>query len=340
LLISKKGILLVNLGTPDSSSVKDVRRFLGEFLMDPLVVDLPFIVRWLLVNCIIVPFRGPKSAKEYQLLWTAEGSPLKVHSESLETKLREKLKGDYQVAMAMRYQNPDIASALQKLRNNNCEELLIFPLFPQYAEATNLSTFKKVDAEITKMGWSVKTEQITSFATDEHFIAALVGRAHGLYSGQVDHTVFSYHGLPERQLRKLNKSCFKENCCAELNNNNFNCYRAQCYATSRALAEKLQLSPEQYSVCFQSRQGNQPWIQPYVDDVIASLGNNGCRQLVVFSPAFVADCLETTIEIGHTYKNLFIESGGENLQLVPGLNDSDIWVNAVQQMILGKMQEQ
>ncbi len=332
----KKGILLVNLGTPDSSGVGDVRRFLREFLMDPLVVDMSLIARWLLVNCIIVPFRGPKSASEYQRLWTDKGSPLKVHSEALSTKMTERLRDKYSLTMAMRYQNPSIASGLQELRDSGCEELLIFPLFPQYAEATSLSVFNKVDEDLKNMGWSVKTKQINNFATDTGFIEALASQAKSVAIEQIDHTVFSYHGLPERQLEKMNSGCFKEGCCDDINTKNNDCYRAQCFATSRALAEKLQLSNEQYSVCFQSRQGNIPWIQPYVDNVITDLAKQGHRNIKVFSPAFVADCLETTIEIGHTYRNMFKKSGGEELYLVSGLNSSDTWCDALASIITNK----
>ena len=329
----KKGILLVNLGTPDSSSVRDVRRFLREFLMDPLVVDMPLIARWLLVNCIIVPFRGPKSAAEYQRLWTEKGSPLKVHSEELSTKMTERLRDKYSLALAMRYQSPTIVSGLQELRDSGCEELLICPLFPQYAEATSLSVFDKVDEDLKSMGWLVKTRKINNFATDTGFINALASQTKSIETEQIDHTVFSYHGLPERQLEKMNNGCLKEGCCDILNEKNHDCYRAQCFATSRALAEKMQLSKEQYSICFQSRQGNIPWIQPYVDDVIADLAKQGHRKIRVFSPAFVADCLETTIEIGHTYRDMFKELGGEELYLVPSLNSSDAWCDALESII-------
>ncbi|MCP3675508.1 MAG: ferrochelatase [Gammaproteobacteria bacterium] len=329
----KKGILLVNLGTPDSPSVRDVRQFLREFLMDPLVVDMPLIARWLLVNGIVVPFRGSKSAAEYQRLWTEKGSPLKVHSEALFTKMKERMGSKYSLAMAMRYQSPTIVSGLQELRDAGCEELLILPLFPQYAEATSLSVFNKVADDLKKIGWSVKTKKIYNFATDTGFINALASQANSIKTGEIDHTVFSYHGLPERQLEKMNSGCLKEGCCDDLNEQNNNCYRAQCYATSRALAEKNQFSKEQYSVCFQSRQGNIPWIQPYVDDVISDLAKQGHRKINVFSPAFVADCLETTIEIGHTYRNLFKELGGEELYLVPSLNSSDTWCDALESII-------
>lgn len=330
----KTGILLVNLGTPNSTSVKDVRLFLREFLMDPLVVDLPLLVRWVLVNLIIVPFRGPKSAIEYRKLWTEDGMPLKVHSEALTRKIKEKFQGEFEVELGMRYQNPDIRSALEKLREKGCEQLLLLPLFPQYAEATTLSVLNKIKEDLEKMNWQVKTKAIQTFATNEGFINALVDRANSINVDSIEHRVFSYHGLPERQLEKINSGCLKDNCCAEITELNNNCYRAQCFATSRVLAEKLQLTEQQYSVCFQSRLGKTPWIRPYVDDVISNLAKNGVQKIMVFSPAFVADCLETTIEIGHTYRDLFKSLGGEELYLVPGLNSSSIWVEALAKMII------
>ncbi len=331
-----KGILLVNLGTPDSSSVKDVRKFLREFLMDPLVVDLPFVLRWILVNLIIVPFRGPKSSKEYKMLWTKEGSPLKYHSEKLLKKLKEKLTNRYQIALAMRYQSPSIKSALLSLQHKNCDELLIIPLFPQYAQATSLSVINAVKLQLEQMSWVIKPKFLSTFATDEGFIDSIIHQADELKTVtdiQTDHTVFSYHGLPERQLIKVNADCLTDHCCSQLTTNNEHCYRAQCFATTRALAKKLKLSKEQYSVCFQSRQGRIPWTQPYIDEVIVELAKQGRRHVRVFSPAFVADCLETTIEIGQTYRQLFIQHGGEELTLVPSLNSSDEWVDALQAII-------
>jgi len=334
----KLGILLINLGTPDSYSVVDVRRFLREFLMDPLVINLPFLRRWMLVNGIIAPFRGPKAAKEYQRLWTPQGSPLKVHSEKLLNKLTKKFDEKHQLALAMRYQNPSVASALKLLREGGCGKLLVVPLFPQYAEATTLSTIKKVTDELVAMNWQVPCDHIDSFATDENFINGLVSRTQDVDILKVDYTVFSYHGLPEQQLKNVSDNCLTENCCSEITDENKNCYKAQCFATSRAIAEKLNLSDQQYRVCFQSRQGKMPWIRPYTDDVIKELAKKGYQNLRVFSPAFVADCLETTIEIGETYRDLFKEFGGNELHLVPGLNSSDVWVDALESIICNHME--
>lgn len=333
----KQGILLINLGTPDSSSAKDVRRFLREFLMDPLVVDLPYVARWLLVNCLIVPFRGPKSSREYQRLWTDKGSPLKVHTQDLTISLSKKFDSGFHITMAMRYQHPSIDNGLQELREAGCTQILIIPLFPQYAEATSLSVLNKVSTELARMKWQVPTKSIKSFATNVGYINSLTSNAKSTGPEEVDHTLMSFHGLPERQLKKLNADCFKAHCCDSLTDKNKNCYRAQCFATSRALAAQMHLSPDEFSVCFQSRQGRIPWTRPYIDDVITDLARGSYKNIRVFSPAFVADCLETIIEIGHTYKNLFKQLGGDELHLVPGLNHSQIWVDALEQMILKKL---
>ncbi|PCJ47994.1 MAG: ferrochelatase [Gammaproteobacteria bacterium] len=335
----KPGILLSNLGTPDSYSVADVRKFLREFLMDPLVIDLPFISRWLLVNLIIAPFRSPKSAAEYQLLWTEQGSPLKTHSLELLNKLTDKLGEQFHLALAMRYQTPSIRNALEELRQKGCEQLLIFPLFPQYAEATTQSVFNKVSDELRLMDWQVNYKKIDSFATDKKFIEAIVSQGEWLKDGSFDHTLFSYHGLPERQLKKKYSACLSKNCCDELTDNNQHCYKAQCEATSSALVEKLGLAEQDYTICFQSRQGKIPWIKPYIEDEITKLAKRGIKNIRVFSPAFVADCLETNIEIAHTYKNLFLSLGGESLTLVESLNSSEGWIEALDNMIVRAMRD-
>jgi len=326
-------VLLVNLGTPDSSSVKDVRRFLKEFLSDPLVVDVPLVVRWLLVNFIIVPFRGPKSAAEYKLLWTERGSPLKFHSVDLLHRLTEQFKGKYEIALAMRYQSPSIRAGLEDLRKRGCKQLLIFPLFPQYAGATTQSILDKVSEELQAMDWQVDTKSVNTFATDKNFIQAILSQSTLLGDESFEHTLFSYHGLPERQLKNKNADCLIGNCCDKLTKNNQDCYRAQCFATTRELVKELDLAEGDYTVCFQSRAGNIPWIQPYLDDEITRLAEQGIKNIRVFSPAFVADCLETTIEIGHTYKEMFKELGGDNLTLVESLNSSEPWIEALKVMV-------
>ena len=233
----------------------------------------------------------------------------------------------------MRYQSPSIREGLEELRKGGCEQILILPLFPQYAEATTQSIFDKVSEELTTMNWQVDTKSINSFATDSNFIQAILNQSKLLGEQSFEHTLFSYHGLPERQLKNKNSKCLIDNCCDKLTDNNQDCYRAQCYATTRALVKELNLEAADYTVCFQSRQGNIPWIKPYLEDEIEKLAEQGIKNIRVFSPAFVADCLETTIEIGHTYKKMFIELGGDNLTLVESLNSSDGWVKSLKSMI-------
>ena len=324
----KTGILIVNLGTPDSPETRDVRIFLREFLSDPLVVDLPDIPRWLLVNLIIAPFRAPKSSAEYKKLWTENGSPLKIHTETLLAQLDEHFEDDYEVEMAMRYRNPSIAKQLQGLRDKNIDKLVVVPLFPQYAEATNLSVIHEVKDQLANMNWRIDTSYVDSFPNQTDFIEAIIAAAE-LPETEFEHTLFSFHGLPERQLKKLYSTCITDNCCATWGEHNKDCYRAQCYATARAVADNMGLEESQYTVCFQSRQGNIPWIQPYTEDVIDDLNAKGIKSLCVFSPAFVADCLETDIEIGHEYKSQFIDGGGETFYVAPCVNSHPQWVSAL-----------
>lgn len=329
--MSKKGILLVNLGTPDDPSVKSVRRYLREFLMDKRVIDIPAISRWLLVNLIIAPFRGPKSAKEYQKLWEDRGSPLKFYSEDLRDAVQEKLGDEYVVALGMRYQNPSTPKALAYLKENNVESIKVIPLFPQYASATSGSVNDKVMEIVSQWQVIPKIEFVANFIEHPLFLETIIDRAKDkMDTMNYDHYLFSYHGLPERQIYKaeINK-CELGSCCNEYGASNKFCYRAQCFETTRLLADKLQLDPKNCSTTFQSRLGKDPWIQPYTENVLQDLAKNGIKKVLVFSPAFVADCLETTLEVGETYQEEFIEAGGEKWDLVESLNVHPKWVDCV-----------
>ncbi|AHM61813.1 ferrochelatase [Flammeovirgaceae bacterium 311] len=335
----KTGVLLVNLGTPDSTAVPDVRRYLREFLMDGRVIDVSYPQRFALVNGIIAPFRAPKSAHEYEKLWDQEkGSPLKYYGFQLRDLLQEALGQDFVVELAMRYQNPSIPEVLQKLQACSLKELIIIPLFPQYASATSGSVIDKV-MEIVR-GWQIipSIQYVGRFVEEELYLQALTARAKPyLEMENWDHYLFSYHGVPERQIYK--GSCgdyckIDSVCCATYTPQNQYCYRAQCYYNSRLLAERLGLKQDQYSTCFQSRLGKDPWIQPYADDVIPALAKSGKKKVLAFSPAFVADCLETTVEVGETFKDNFIEAGGERWELVESLNDHPLWVQCLQEIVL------
>lgn len=335
-MTKKKGVLLVNLGTPDSTKVSDVRKYLREFLMDKRVIDIPAFPRFLLVNGIIAPFRSPKSAAEYRKLWDERGSPLKYYTEDITELLSKKLSEDYSVKFAMRYQNPSLESVLKEFQKEEVATLHVIPLFPQYASATTGSVIDKV-MEITKNWQVIPDIKFTSqFLEEELFIETIVDQGKRLMDKEsYDHFVFSYHGLPERQIHKASYGdyCKLGSCCNTLNEHNRYCYRAQCFETTRLIANKLNINKENYTVCFQSRLGKDPWVKPYTEEVLKELAQNGTKKVLAFSPAFVSDCLETTIEVGETYQEDFIHAGGEKWDLVPSLNAEDKWVECLKRMV-------
>ena len=334
---AKKGILLINLGTPDSPSVPDVRRYLNEFLMDGRVIDIPFWRRLFVVRGFIVPFRAANSAKLYRAIWDEEtGSPL-LHLSLLQQRLlQERLGDEYHVELAMRYQNPSIATALAKLKPMNLESLRIIPLFPQYASASTGSVIDKV-MELMRF-WHTFPEVsiVNDFYDNELMIDVFVENALKHNPETYDHILFSYHGLPVRQLNDVapdgTHRCETAGCRERIDEQNRYCYVAQCYATTRLLAEKIGVGPARYTVCFQSRLGKTPWVQPYTTDVLETVANQGAKRLLVLCPAFVADCLETIYEIGTEYATDFKALGGEHVQLVESLNDHPLWITALEQM--------
>jgi len=331
----KTGVLLIQLGTPDSPSVKDVRKYLSEFLNDPRVIDIPTVARFFLVNGIIVPFRAPKSAKIYQQLWTKEGSPLLMYSKSLQKKLQAAFENGVDIHLAMRYQSPSMENVLEEMRKKNYGRVILLPLFPQYASATTGSAIDKA-MKIIRQWWVIpEIRTISQFYNDEGFINCFVEKGKRYNINEYDHVLFSYHGLPVRQVDKVyvdGKLCADHNCENEITAENKFCYKAACYATTRLIAEKLNLPTEKYTVCFQSRL-DKNWLEPFADKTIIAQAERGAKKILVFSPAFVADCLETIIEIGHEYQQLFVEHGGEKVQLVESLNDSDAWVEALKKLI-------
>lgn len=333
----KIGILLVNLGTPENPRTPAVRRYLREFLMDGRVIDIPKWQRFLLLQGIIAPFRAPKSAKTYQQLWTENGSPLLVYGYSLQKRLQEKLGNQYHVALGMRYQKPSIAQALEELKHHQVKKIVVLPLFPQYASATTGSIHEKTMQIIRKWPSIPEIIFVAQYCNDKGFIQAFAEQGKKYLSQEpFDHVIFSYHGLPQRQIIKhdLTNTCLRSNtCCDTYGQHNQLCYRAQCFETSRQLAKALNLTDEQYTVSFQSRLGRDPWIQPYTDEVIKKLVRENKKRILVFSPSFVADCLETTIEIGVEYKHIFESLGGERWQLVESLNDSDNWVQTLYELV-------
>lgn len=330
----------MNLGTPDSPSVPDVRKYLREFLMDKRVIDIPYLSRWMLVNLIIAPFRAPKSAKIYQQVWEERGSPLMFHGIDLRAKLEKKLGDQFVVSLGMRYQKPSIASALDELMAEHVKKIIVLPLFPHYASATTGSVIEQVMDDIKERLIIPEMEFISQYPDDKLMIEtfAQLGKNY-MAKTQYDHVVFSFHGLPERQIRKSSVDDYcqlNSDCCSTYHTKNQFCYRAQCFLTSRKLAEQLELSDDQYSVFFQSRLGKDPWIQPYAEDEIKRLAEEGKKRILIFSPAFTADCLETTIEVGDEFKELFIEQGGKEWQLVESLNSNDLWVESLEKMVLDR----
>ena len=331
--MSKTTVLLVNLGTPDSPSVTHVRSYLSQFLNDPRVIDIPWLLRKILVNLIIVPFRAPKSAKIYKDLWTPDGSPIITHGNKVKHLLQEKLGADYTVELAMRYKNPSVPSVLERIQKSNPSKIITIPLFPHYASASTGSAIEEVMDIIRK--WWVITELsfVSQYWDHPGFINAFIQRGMEHNWKDYDHVIFSYHGLPERHVDKVYDDglCNDRDCLHEVNDENQYCYKATCYGTTRLLAEGLGIPEEHYTVSFQSRL-DEKWIHPFSDEVVAQKGKEGAKKLLIFSPAFVADCLETTIEIGEEYQEIFEENGGEKVQLVESLNDHPIWIEALEEM--------
>ena len=306
--------------------------------MDKRVIDIPFIGRWMLVNLIIAPFRAPKSAKVYRQLWQDRGSPLLFYGEDVVKILSSRME-EFEVVLAMRYQSPSIEKGLQYLKEKNVAKIIVVPVFPQYASATTGSVHDKVMEIVSHWQIIPEISFISKFFDHPLFIKAFVERGKQyLDQEHYDKVVFSYHGLPERQIRKasVQNYCKLDQCCNSYHSLNQYCYRAQCFATSRLIAEGLGLSQDQYTVCFQSRLGREPWLQPYAEDVIEELASKNLKVLA-FSPSFVADCLETTVEGGEEFRELFEEKGGDKWQLVESLNDHPLWIDCLEDMIKNKV---
>lgn len=335
--MKKKAVLLINLGTPDAPTPSKVGKYLTQFLNDKRVIDINAIGRFILVNLIIVPFRSFKSSKLYKAIWTKEGSPLLLNSLLLKEKLQKELGTDYIVELAMRYQQPSIASALERLREQRPEKITILPLYPQYASSSTGSTLEEVLRLIRRWEVIPDLQTFSKFYDHPKFMEALVeeGKKHNI--ADYDHIIFSYHGLPERQIRKGSvhyggNTCQMGACCNSITKNNQYCYRANSFETTRQLVKALQIPEGKYTTSFQSRLDNK-WLQPFSDKVVEEQAKNGAKKLLIFSPAFVADCLETIYEIGTEYDEIFKHNGGQEVTLVNSLNANDTWVKAVATMV-------
>ena len=332
----KTGILLINLGTPDAPRTPEVRRYLREFLSDPRVLDMPALGRFLLVNGIIVPFRSPKSAAAYREVWTEEGSPLLQYGLALRDSLRA-MHPDTPIELAMRYGSPSLSAGLDALRDAGCDRVLCAPLYPQYASSSTGSSLEAV-YKLAAERWNTPyIEALPAFYDDPLFLDAFAAIGKPVLDElDADHVLFSYHGLPERHCTKSDESgshCLASTtCCERIVHANRNCYRAQCFATTAGLRERLGLDESNSTIAFQSRLGRTPWIQPYTDEVVVQLAERGVKRLAVYCPAFVADCLET-LEIGMRAREEFREAGGDELVLVPSLNAAPEWVEALSGML-------
>ena len=322
----RQGLLIINLGTPNQPDIKAVTTYLSEFLTDKRVIDLPAIIRYLLVYFFIIPLRAKSSAHSYQTIWTDQGSPLLKHCMNVLNQLQGALGSEIKVALGMRYGKPSIKTALDQLKE--CDAITILPLYPQYSSAATGSSIEKV-LQI----YSLK-EVIPSLTIIHEFYqhpAYIKAQAHVIqpYLRENTHLLLSYHGIPERHIHKTGCKTICIETCPSITQKNHNCYKAQCHQTSELLAKELKLNANQYSTSFQSQLGKTPWIQPYTDAMLAKLATRGIRHLVISCPSFVADCLETLEEIGVRAKQQWLNLGGEHFDLVPCMNNAPEWIKAI-----------
>lgn len=323
-------VLLVNLGSPDSPSEPDVRSYLREFLGDERVLDLPAPLRWLLLEGIILPTRPKKSAHAYASVWTAEGSPLMRTSARVRQKLADAVGADLPVYLAMRYGRPSIASVIAELSADGIEDVLLFPQYPHYAMSSWETVTARVCAEVARRAPTLRVECVQPFYADADYIEALHAVSASYLAEPHDHVLFSFHGIPLRHLRKADSShahCTRvPECCAVASPAHATCYRAQVFATARALAARAGLGPTDYSVSFQSRLAGEPWCEPFTDHELRRLAATGVKRLLVLCPAFVADCLETLEEISVEGKRTFLDAGGISFQQIPCLNEQPPYI--------------
>jgi ferrochelatase len=330
---TKKGLLLINLGTPDDPGYFSVFKYLRQFLMDPKVITVPYILRFILVSLIIVPFRAFSSGKIYKKIWSEDGSPLIVNTSALAEKVSKEVP-HIEVEFAMRYQSPSIEEKLKKLISQNLDEIIILPLFPQYSTATTGSVFDEVSRVLKKQSVTPSIRFINQFYEQESFIDSWEDKLKSFNVDEYDHILFSYHGLPTKAVDDIydDSLCADNNCENEITNENKFCYKATCYETTRLIASRFNLPPDKYTVSFQSRL-TKNWLEPFTDEILEGFPTKGIKNILVLSPAFTADNLETLYEIDDEYKELFIENGGNSLTMVPSLNDSSKWADSIVKII-------
>ncbi len=326
----------MNLGSPDSTSVKDVRKYLNQFLMDERVIDMPYISRALLVRGIIVPFRAPKSAEAYKTIWTKEGSPLVVLTKQLQEAVQKKF--DEPVEIAMRYGNPDPKLAFDNLLKKvpDLEEVILFPLYPHYAMSSYESAVEYMYQVHKENKYSFKLKTIPAYYNDANYINALAESIKPYLQQEYDQILFSYHGIPERHVRKTDTTkchCLQVNdCCNTPSPAHATCYRHQVFTTTQLVTDKLNIPEEKVGLSFQSRLGK-GWLQPFTDIRLEDLPNEGVKKLLIICPAFVSDCLETLEEIAERGKESFMRAGGETYTMIPCLNTNALWVDTIKHLI-------
>jgi ferrochelatase len=327
----KRAVLLVNLGSPDSTSVPDVRRYLREFLGDERVLDVPGPLRWLILEAFILPTRPKRTAHAYSKVWTPGGSPLIATTESVRQKLTQALGGAAPLRAAMRYGNPSIASAVAALVKEGCDEVLLFPQYPHYAMASWETVVVRVYEEAARQAPSMRVSCVQPFFGDPDYIAMLHAVAAPQLSTPYDHLLFSYHGIPERHLRKADSShahCLVvADCCTTCSPAHSTCYRAQCLRTTSEFARRAGLDPAKYSVSYQSRLAGEPWLQPFTDVELERLPKAGVKRLLVMCPSFLTDCLETLEEISMAGRETFLDAGGEQFEKISCPNDHPAFID-------------
>ncbi len=329
----KRGIVLMNLGSPDSTSVKDVRVYLDEFLMDERVIDKPWLLRALLVKAIIVPFRAPKSAKAYESIWTKDGSPLIVLSRQLAEALDAGI--EEPVTIAMRYGNPSPKQAFDELLSSNpdLEEVILIPMYPHYAMSSYETAVAYAMEHHKKGNYNFSLKTIKPYYKEENYIHALCESIKPYLAGEWDHILFSYHGVPERHIYKgdvTGNHCLKvADCCNTASPAHEFCYRHHCLVTTQIITERLGINKDKYTFSFQSRLGRDPWLEPYTAGMLETLPQQGIKKLLVVCPAFISDCLETLEEIAEEGKEIFMHNGGESFEMIPCLNVHPLWVKAM-----------
>ena len=333
-----KAVLLLNLGTPAEPTTKGLRAYYRHFFADPFVFDFNPIGRWLLRNFIILPFRAPRIAKDYAEIWMDEGSPLKVYADRMQSSVQsrfDELQSDVVVRNGMTYSEPFIKNSMAEFESMEVEEILVLPMFPQYSTATTASVFHAVNTAASKWKSTPKLRFVNDLFQEPAFIDAwksLIEKH--LNAESVDHVIFSYHGVPEKTIKKADTAdvCQFGKCCMEINDHNRLCYRMQCLQTTTGICKALGWSDNYWSMAFQSRFGPLPWIQPYLDEHLVHLVEQGKKRIAVVTPSFISDCLETLFEIGIEYREEFESAGGDHFQLVPNLNDHPQWFDAVYQI--------